>query len=119
MEEAVTYQAVISKGEAKGKTEEARKMLLLQGRSRFGEPPPEAVAALDALTDVSRLEELAVRLLSASSWQELLGLNGPSRRGRGRRKLSWNPCVGLRGRLKLCAGRRGRGFSARSDRIPP
>jgi hypothetical protein len=61
-------------------------MLLLQGRSLYGEPPPEAVTALEALTDVSRLEELGIRLLSASSWQELLGLNGPSRPRRGRRK---------------------------------
>jgi predicted transposase YdaD len=88
MEESVYYQAVIRKGEAKGKIEEARNMLLLQGRSRFGEPPPEAVAALDALTDVGRLEELGVRLLQATSWQDLLGLNGPSPRRRGRRKTS-------------------------------
>ena len=88
MEESVTYQAVIRKGEARGKTEEARKMVLLMGRSRFGEPPPEAVAALEALTDVSQLEELGVRLLQATSWQELLGLNGPSRRRRGRKKPS-------------------------------
>ncbi len=91
MEESVIYQKLIRKGEAKGKAEgkaeEARHMLLLQGCSRFGEPPPEAaVAALDALTDVGQLEELGVRLLGASSWQELLGLAGPSRRGRGRRK---------------------------------
>jgi predicted transposase YdaD len=72
MEESVTYQAILRKGEAK----EARKMLLLQGRSRFGEPPLEAMTALDALSDVSRLEELGVRLLQASSWQELLGLTG-------------------------------------------
>jgi hypothetical protein len=84
MEESVLYQKIIRKG----KSEEARKMLLLQGRSRFGEPPPEAVAALDALTDVSQLEELGVRLLRASSWQELLGLTGPGRRARGRRKTS-------------------------------
>jgi hypothetical protein len=82
MKESVTYQAILREGEAN----EARKLLLLQGRSRFGEPPPEAMAALDAVTDVSRLEELGVRLLQASSWQDLLGLNGPRRRGRGRKK---------------------------------
>ena len=92
MKESTTYQAILSEGKAEGvaegKTEEARNMLLLLGRRRFGEPPPEAVAALDALSDVSRLEELGVRLLEASSWQELLGLNGPGRRGRGRKKTS-------------------------------
>jgi predicted transposase YdaD len=76
MKESVTYQAILREGEAKGEANEARKILLLQGRIRFGEPPPQAVAALDAITDVSRLEELGARLLGASSWQELLDLNG-------------------------------------------
>ena len=80
MKESVTYQAIIE--------EEARKMLLLQGRSRFGKPSPQVVAALNALTDVSRLEELGVRLLNVSSWEELLGLNGPGRRRRSRKKTS-------------------------------
>jgi hypothetical protein len=74
MEESVTYQSIIRKGEVN----EARKMLLLQGRSRFGKPTAEVTATLEALTDVSQLEELGVRLLRASSWQELLGLPGPS-----------------------------------------
>jgi hypothetical protein len=84
MEESVLYQKMVRKGKAEG----LRMALLLQGRNRFGEPPPEAAAALDALTDVGQLEELAVRLLRASSWQELLGLTEPSRRGRGRRRTS-------------------------------
>jgi predicted transposase YdaD len=88
MKESATYQAILREGEAKGEANEARKMLLLQGRSRFGEPSPEVVAALQALTDVSRLEDLGVRLLQASSWHELLGLNGPNRRSRSRRKTS-------------------------------
>src|SRR5436309_247206 len=71
MKESVTYQAIIEEGEAR----EARKILLLQGRSRFGEPSSEAVAALDGVTDVQKLEELSVRLLQATSWQELLGLD--------------------------------------------
>jgi predicted transposase YdaD len=94
MKESVTYQAIIeegeARGEAKGKAEgeasEARKILLLQGRKRFGDPPAEAAAALEGLTDVSKLEELSVRLLQASSWQELLGLKGAGRRARGRGK---------------------------------
>ena len=62
MKESVTYQAIIeegeAKGEAKGKTAEARNMIFLQGRSKFGEPSAEAEAALNALSDVSQLEEL-------------------------------------------------------------
>ncbi|MBY0522869.1 MAG: hypothetical protein K2R98_05705 [Gemmataceae bacterium] len=76
MEESVTYQKIIRKGEARGEANEARKMVVLMGRARFGEPSPEALAALDALTDVGRLEALGVRLLQAASWQELLENRG-------------------------------------------
>jgi hypothetical protein len=90
MKESVIYQAIVEKGRAegrgKGRMEEARRILLLLGGSRFGEPVSEVVAAVNALTDVQKLEELAVRLLQAASWQELLGLNGPGRRGRSRSK---------------------------------
>jgi predicted transposase YdaD len=96
MEESSTYQAILQEGRTRGITqgkiegqiEEARKILLLQGRNRFGEASPEAEAAVQALTDVQKLEELIVRVLETSSWQELLGLHGPSRRGRGRKKTS-------------------------------
>jgi predicted transposase YdaD len=90
MKESVTYQAILEEGEAigeaKGKAAEARRMLLLMGRNRFGEPSVKVVAALDAVSDVTQLEELGVRLLHALSWEELLGLNGPTRRTRGRKK---------------------------------
>ena len=76
MEESVTYQKIIRKGEAKGKAEgkaeEARRILLLQGRHRFGEPSAEVVATLGALTDVEKLEHLTVRMLEATNWQDLL-----------------------------------------------
>jgi predicted transposase YdaD len=96
MKESVTYQAILSEGEAKGEakgkaegeTNEARKILLLQGRSRFGEPSAEMIAALNGLTDVHQLEALTVSLLQASSWQELLGLGSAGHRGRSRRKRS-------------------------------
>ncbi len=94
MEESVIYQEILQKGIAKGlregrsegRAEEARSILLIQGRRRFGEPSAEAVAAVNALTDVQKLEELSVRLLEATSWEELLGPNGRSRRRRGRQK---------------------------------
>jgi hypothetical protein len=60
MKESVTYQKIVRKS----KTEEARTMLLLIGRTRFGEPPPEAGAALEAVTDVARLEDLVPRARS-------------------------------------------------------
>jgi hypothetical protein len=92
MRESVTYQAIIEEGKAEGLTEgrieEARTILLLQGRSRFGEPSPEELAVIHALMDVRKLERLSLRLLQATSWQELIGSNGPGRRGRGRKKTS-------------------------------
>ena len=45
-------------------------------RNRFGEPSPQVVAILNGLSEVSQLEELLVRLLHVSSWEESLGLNG-------------------------------------------
>jgi predicted transposase YdaD len=85
MKESVTYQAILEEGKTEGSVQEARKMILLQGRSRFKQPAsPQVVAALEAITEASRLEELGVRLLQVSSWQELLGTNGGGRRGRRR-----------------------------------
>ncbi|HEV3384612.1 MAG TPA: hypothetical protein VG097_07345 [Gemmata sp.] len=98
MKESSTYQAILeegeaigiakgeAKGEAKGKAEEARKMLLLMGRDQFGEPPAKIVALLAAVTDLGRLEALAIRLLHVKTWEELLGVNGTPRRPRGRKK---------------------------------
>jgi predicted transposase YdaD len=85
MEESVTYQAIIAKGEQRGALREARKMLLLQGREQFGEPPPpEATATIEAIDDLERLEQLSLRVLRATSWQELLDLPRPAPRRRKR-----------------------------------
>jgi hypothetical protein len=86
MKESVTYQAILEEGEAMGKAEEARRVLLLLGREQFGEPSAKIVALLDAVTDLRRLEALAIRLLHVKTWEELLGLNGAARHPRGRRK---------------------------------
>jgi hypothetical protein len=82
MMESVTYRAIVEEGKA----EEARRMLLKVGQTRLGKPSAAVIAGLDRLTDVAMLEELTVRSLEAASWQELLGLNGSRRPGRGRRK---------------------------------
>ena len=94
MKESTTYQAIleegkaegVAKGVATGKAEEARKMLLLQGRDRFGEPSAKIVALLDALTDLRQLEALVIPLLHVKTWEELLGVNGTTRQPRGRKK---------------------------------
>lgn len=86
MKESVTYQAIIEEGKVEGKAEEARRMLLLMGRDQFGEPSAKIVALLDAMTDLGRLEALALRLLHVKSWEELLGMKGTARHQRGRKK---------------------------------
>src|SRR5258708_5298722 len=100
MKESVTYQAILEEGKAEGiakgmaagmvegKAEEARRILLLLGREQFGEPPANVQAALDAVADVNRLEELTVRLKHAASWQDLLGPAGPRRRSPRRKPSS-------------------------------
>jgi predicted transposase YdaD len=94
MKESVTYQAILEEGEARGeakgeaKGKEARKILLLLGRDQFGEPSAKVRAALDALADVNRLEELTLRLKHAATWQQLLGLPGPRQRSTRRKPSS-------------------------------
>jgi hypothetical protein len=53
---------------------------LLLGKKRFGPPDEETTAALNAIADLPRLEDLTDRLLDVDSWQELLAL--PKRRRR-------------------------------------
>jgi predicted transposase YdaD len=68
MRESSTYQAILEEGRA----EEARRLLLLQGHDRFGPPSSETRAAIETISSVERLEQLARRLLRASTWEELL-----------------------------------------------
>jgi hypothetical protein len=86
MEESVTYQAIIAKGENKGRLQEARKWLVLMGRGRLGEPDVAVTAAIEAISSPERLEELGTHLHEAASWHELLGL--PPRRTRRRKPRS-------------------------------
>jgi hypothetical protein len=46
---------------------------LRQGRKRFGPPDTATKTAIEAITDLARLETLTERLLDVTSWQELLG----------------------------------------------
>jgi hypothetical protein len=58
---------------AKGAVKEAQKMFLSLARARFGPPTPQVEAAVAAIADVDRLEQLGERVLFVSSWEELLG----------------------------------------------
>ena len=68
MEESVTYQKILKKGRA----EEAKRILKRQGSKRFGKPEPLIEAAIDAIADLDRLEQLSDRVLEVTGWEELL-----------------------------------------------
>jgi hypothetical protein len=81
MEESVTYQAIVRRGRA----EEARRMLLLQGETKFGPPDEATRAVIEGIFDLAQLEELGIRFVNAGSWQEWLTPPAMRRRN-GRRR---------------------------------
>jgi predicted transposase YdaD len=80
MEESVVYQAILNRGvqqglqqgSQQGAVNEARKLLLLSGQTKFGPPGAAIGAAVNAITDLGRLEALVPRVHAVSSWDELL-----------------------------------------------
>jgi hypothetical protein len=61
----------ISQGIAQGIAIE-RRLILNQGRARFGPPSQEVLAIFEGIDDPDRLEALGMRLLVVSTWDELL-----------------------------------------------
>jgi hypothetical protein len=86
MEESSTYQAIVRKGRVVGRAEEARRLLLLQGEEKFGQPDAAARSAIENISDLEQLEALGVRLITASSWEDLLAAQGPRHRSGPRRQ---------------------------------
>lgn len=76
MRESSTYQGILEEGRIEGRLQGrldgVRSTLLQQGRVKFGRPTKATTAALEAITDIRRLQRMSERPLSASSWQELL-----------------------------------------------
>ena len=68
MHESSAYELILEEGAIKA----AHRMLLLQGKQRFGPPGDDTVAALKAINDLDRLDRLTVGVLDAPSWQDLL-----------------------------------------------
>ncbi len=85
MEQSTTYQAIVRRGREEGRLEGARRFLLVVGEAKFGPPDAATRAAIKALGDLARFEELALRLITANSWYELLPPPAPKPR-RSRRK---------------------------------
>jgi predicted transposase YdaD len=80
LEDSTTYQLIFSKGEARGevrgeargRTAEAQTLILSLGGQRFGAAPQPVEEAVRALTDRERLERIALRVLTATDWADLL-----------------------------------------------
>ncbi len=76
LEDSSTYQWILSKGVARGvaqgAVQEARRMLVIQGRKRFSHVPPPAETALQGIADPARLERMAERIFDATDWDDLL-----------------------------------------------
>jgi len=72
MKESVTYQKILREGRTEGRAEEAKRILKRLGSRRFGKPDAHIEAALDAIADLERLEQLSDRVLEVTGWEELL-----------------------------------------------
>jgi hypothetical protein len=68
MRESSAYQAILDEGRQEGML----RLLLRQGRQKFGSPSDAIMATLTAITDLDRLERMGDQVLNVSSWDELL-----------------------------------------------
>jgi predicted transposase YdaD len=62
----------LEQGERWGRLWEAQKILIRQGRIRFGRLPKATRTAIEAIDDLERLERLSEHLLTATNWADLL-----------------------------------------------
>ena len=72
MKESRTYQAILEEGEAKGRVEGERNLLLRLGSKRFGQPDAPTLETIQAIASLEQLEQLGEKLLEAESWAELM-----------------------------------------------
>src|SRR2546421_12590284 len=68
MEESDTYLMILDQGEEKG----IRRVILRMGEERLGSPDESVKAGLNSITDLDRLERMALRTPKATSWQDIL-----------------------------------------------
>lgn len=55
-----------------GSASRIRRILLRQGRQKFGEPTPEEAESLRVINDPDRLERMAEELIAAPDWATFL-----------------------------------------------
>ncbi|HEV3082762.1 MAG TPA: hypothetical protein VGY66_23460 [Gemmataceae bacterium] len=80
MKESATYQAILDEGRIEGRAEGAvqgavqasKKILLALGNKRYGMPSARNLSAIEAITSVSRLEQLVTRIHDVATWDDLL-----------------------------------------------
>ncbi|MBX6312155.1 MAG: hypothetical protein IRY99_04435 [Isosphaeraceae bacterium] len=72
MEDSVTYQAILEKGQFVGRLQEARSTLIRQGTQKFQAPSEAIQQRIEAIDDLERLEQLLDRVLDAMAWDDLL-----------------------------------------------
>ena len=75
LRESVTYQAILREGAKEGSANEARKILLAQGRKRLGPPNSVIEATLNNTNEIEQLENLIDKLYEVDSWEELFNAN--------------------------------------------
>ena len=68
-----------------GRVDEAKNVILRQGRKKFGPPDESITTKLNVITDLEKLHRLQERLLEVANWQELL--DTPDRKLRGARLM--------------------------------
>ena len=62
----------LGQGERQGRIAEAREVIFRLGRIRFGRLDKATHTAIEGIDDLNRLEQLSERLLSATSWADLI-----------------------------------------------
>jgi hypothetical protein len=70
LEESTTYQYILEHGA----TRALKRLLLRLGAKKFGAPTKAVKAAIESLDvdDLPQLERMAMRVLTANSWGEVL-----------------------------------------------
>jgi len=76
MRDSLTYQAIIAEGRAEGLSQGVsqgeQRLILRMGSARFGAPDGLTRSRIEAITSTDTLERLGERILTVSSWNELL-----------------------------------------------
>ncbi len=71
MRESSTFMGIWEEAQQEARLEEAKTLILRQGKKRFGPADETIQNQLNAIADIDKLEELAEKLLDVSSWKEL------------------------------------------------